>query len=121
MGGADMSGRGEAVDTSQGPSLQGADLHKPIPAEEADRRHHARHRRRDPRHPVRPLRDPGRLGGCELITSSLTDVPSCGPVPSVTLPNMDFTCDVKLLNAFGDEIEQHVVPLPDADYALPLQ
>ncbi|MFE0434006.1 hypothetical protein ACFW2K_03490 [Streptomyces nigra] len=56
-----------------------------------------------------------------MITSSLTDVPSCGPAPSVTLPNMDFTCDVKLLNASGDEIEQHVVPLPDADYALPLQ
>ncbi|MFE2626361.1 S8 family serine peptidase [Streptomyces sp. NPDC059374] len=59
--------------------------------------------------------------GSELITSSLTDVPSCGPVPSVTLPNMDFTCDVKLLDASGDEIEQHVVPLPDADYTLELQ
>ncbi|MFE8953499.1 S8 family serine peptidase [Streptomyces althioticus] len=54
----------------------------------------------------------------ELISNSFTEVPACGPAPSVTLPNLDFTCDVKLLNASGDEVERRTEHLPDFDYTL---
>ncbi|TWD13593.1 subtilisin family serine protease [Streptomyces sp. T12] len=54
----------------------------------------------------------------ELISNSFTEVPACGPAPSATLPNLDFTCDVKLLDASGDEVERRTEQLPDYDYTL---
>ncbi|MDX3352794.1 S8 family serine peptidase [Streptomyces sp. ME01-24h] len=52
----------------------------------------------------------------EVISNSFTEVPACGPAPSATLPNLDFTCDVKLRNASGDELERRTEHLPDFDY-----
>ncbi|MEU6346964.1 S8 family serine peptidase [Streptomyces sp. NPDC046977] len=52
----------------------------------------------------------------ELITHDFTEVPACGPTPSTTLPNLDFTCDFTLRNASGDEIARRTQPLPDVDY-----
>ncbi|MDX3234207.1 S8 family serine peptidase [Streptomyces sp. ME03-5709C] len=52
----------------------------------------------------------------EVISNSFTEVPACGPAPSTTLPNLDFTCDVKLRNASGDELERRTEHLPDFDY-----
>ncbi|WP_426570223.1 S8 family peptidase [Streptomyces canus] len=51
--------------------------------------------------------------GDELIQHAFIDLPSCGTVPSPTVPNLDSTCDFKLLNASGDEIERRTEQLPD--------
>lgn len=56
--------------------------------------------------------------GDELIQHSFSEVPSCGPVVSPTLPNLDYTCDFRLLSASGDEIERRTEPLPDETYEL---
>lgn len=52
----------------------------------------------------------------ELITHDFTDIPACGPTPSSTLPNLDYTCDFDLLNASGHEIERRTEHLPDQSY-----
>lgn len=53
----------------------------------------------------------------ELISHDFVGLAACGPVASPTLPNLDSTCDFKLLNASGDEIERRTEPLPDVSYA----
>ena len=53
----------------------------------------------------------------ELISHDFADVPACGPVASPTLPNLDSTCDFRLLNASGDEIERRTEHLADFSYA----
>ncbi|MFJ4925980.1 S8 family peptidase [Streptomyces sp. NPDC088736] len=55
----------------------------------------------------------------ELITHDFTDIPACGPTPSATLPNLDYTCDFDLLNASGHEIERRTEHLPDESYLTP--
>ncbi|WP_121715828.1 S8 family serine peptidase [Streptomyces sp. E5N91] len=49
----------------------------------------------------------------ELIQHEFLENPSCGPVPSPTVPNLDSTCDFRLLDASGDEIERRKEHLPD--------
>ncbi|MGW3461285.1 hypothetical protein ACWDE9_17595 [Streptomyces olivaceoviridis] len=49
----------------------------------------------------------------ELLQHEFIDLPSCGTAPSPTVPNLDSTCDFKLLNASGDEIGRHTEHLPD--------
>ncbi|MDF6046107.1 S8 family serine peptidase [Streptomyces sp. JH14] len=51
--------------------------------------------------------------GDEVLQHEFVEIPSCGPVPSPAVPNLDSTCDFKLLNASGDEIERHTQHLPD--------
>ncbi|WUD77328.1 S8 family serine peptidase [Streptomyces sp. NBC_00510] len=53
----------------------------------------------------------------ELLQHEFLEIPSCGTVPSPTIPNLDSTCDFKLLNASGDEIERHTQHLPDETWA----
>lgn len=52
----------------------------------------------------------------ELIEHVFVDTPSCGAAPSATVPNLDYTCDFKLLNASGDEIERRTEHLPDQNW-----
>ncbi|MFJ5215752.1 S8 family peptidase [Streptomyces sp. NPDC088354] len=52
----------------------------------------------------------------ELISHDFADVPACGPVASPTLPNLDSTCDFRLLNASGDEIGRRTEHLADQSY-----
>jgi hypothetical protein len=52
----------------------------------------------------------------ELLTHDFAAMPTCGPVPLPTSPNLDSTCDVKLLNASGDEIERRTENLGDFIY-----
>ncbi|MGW2936638.1 S8 family peptidase [Streptomyces sp. NPDC001156] len=54
--------------------------------------------------------------GDELLQHDFLDLPSCGPVPSPTVPNLDSTCDFKLLNASGDEIERRTLHLADQSW-----
>lgn len=52
----------------------------------------------------------------ELLGHEFLAIPSCGPVPSPTVPNLDSTCDFKLLNASGDEIERRTEHLADENW-----
>lgn len=52
----------------------------------------------------------------ELLEHDFIDIPTCGPVPSPTVPNLDSTCDFKLLNASGDEVERRTEHLPDQSW-----
>ncbi|MGW0296694.1 S8 family serine peptidase [Streptomyces anthocyanicus] len=52
----------------------------------------------------------------EWLTHDFTDLPSCGPVASPLMPNLDYTCDFRLLDASGHEIERHTEHLPDQDF-----
>jgi hypothetical protein len=52
----------------------------------------------------------------ELLQHDFSELPSCGTTPSATVPNLDFTCDVNLLNASGDAIERRTEHLPDVDW-----
>lgn len=52
----------------------------------------------------------------ELLQHDFSELPSCGTTPSATVPNLDFTCDVNLLNASGDAIERRTEHLPDEDW-----
>ncbi|MFD4611830.1 S8 family serine peptidase [Streptomyces sp. NPDC058440] len=52
----------------------------------------------------------------ELISHDFAALPACGPVASPTLPNLDSTCDFRLLNASGDEIERRTEHLADESY-----
>ncbi|WP_393073146.1 S8 family serine peptidase [Streptomyces sp. LN704] len=52
----------------------------------------------------------------ELITHDFADIPACGPTPSSTSPNLDYTCDLDLLNASGHKIERRTEHLPDESY-----
>ncbi|MER7930600.1 S8 family serine peptidase [Streptomyces sp. NPDC096057] len=54
--------------------------------------------------------------GDELLAHDFTDLSSCGPTPSPTLPNLDYTCDFKLLDASGKEIERRTQSLPGQDW-----
>lgn len=54
--------------------------------------------------------------GDELLTHDFAEIPACGPVASTTLPNLDYTCDFKLLDSSGHEIERRTQPLPDESY-----
>ncbi|MEU4096321.1 S8 family serine peptidase [Streptomyces sp. NPDC026673] len=52
----------------------------------------------------------------ELIEHPFVDMPTCGQAPSPSAPNLDYTCDFKLLNASGDEIEGRKEHLPDQNW-----
>lgn len=52
----------------------------------------------------------------ELIEHTFSDIPPCGATPSPSVPNLDYTCDFKLLNASGDEIERRTEHLPDQNW-----
>ncbi|MGW9133353.1 S8 family peptidase [Streptomyces sp. NPDC055681] len=52
----------------------------------------------------------------ELIEHTFSDIPPCGATPSPAVPNLDYTCDFKLLNASGDEIERRTEHLPDQNW-----
>ncbi len=49
----------------------------------------------------------------ELLQHEFVSLPSCGTAPSPTMPNLDFVCDFKLLNASGDPVERRTEHLPD--------
>ncbi|MQY16804.1 hypothetical protein SRB5_70070 [Streptomyces sp. RB5] len=53
--------------------------------------------------------------GDEQLVNLLAAVPSCGPTPNPTIPNLAYTCDFKLLDASGDELEHQTEHLPDTD------
>ncbi|MFE0629202.1 S8 family serine peptidase [Streptomyces sp. NPDC058864] len=52
----------------------------------------------------------------ELLQHEFIEIPSCGRVPSPTVPNLDSICDFKLLDASGDEIEGRKEHLADQDW-----
>ncbi|MFE9609070.1 S8 family serine peptidase [Streptomyces sp. NPDC006012] len=53
----------------------------------------------------------------ELLTNDFAAIPTCGPTPSATLPNLDYICDFRLLDASGQEIERQAQHLPDENYS----
>ncbi|WP_093879145.1 hypothetical protein [Streptomyces sp. TLI_105] len=46
----------------------------------------------------------------ERLSHGFSEIPTCCPTVS---PNLDHICDVKLLDASGQETERRTEPLPD--------
>ncbi|MFJ3672441.1 S8 family peptidase [Streptomyces sp. NPDC090106] len=53
--------------------------------------------------------------GAETLTHPFSELPVCAAVPSPTMPSLDSTCDFRLKDASGAEIERHEEHLPDQD------
>ncbi|MGW5565840.1 S8 family serine peptidase [Streptomyces tendae] len=54
----------------------------------------------------------------ELLLHSWLEISTCGTTPSPTVPNLDYTCDFRLLDESGDEVERQKFHLPDENWAL---
>ncbi|MFF7212933.1 S8 family serine peptidase [Streptomyces sp. NPDC008238] len=52
----------------------------------------------------------------ELLQHDFLEIPSCGRVPLPTVPNLDSTCDFRLLDASGDEVEGRKEHLADQNW-----
>lgn len=51
--------------------------------------------------------------GDEMLQHDFVNLSSCGTAPSPSVPNLDYVCDFKLLDASGDEIGRRTEHLPD--------
>ncbi|WP_189313102.1 S8 family peptidase [Streptomyces brasiliensis] len=58
----------------------------------------------------------GIVGDEVLSHEFASDITTCGSVPSPTVPSLDSTCDFKLLDASGHEVERRTESLPDVSY-----